>query len=65
MDDYEVTINFSEFKLVVKTHSPNPRDARKDALDAVLYQFPLVVNTSEEFEIDKFTLGRILQVKKV
>lgn len=64
MDEYRVTVSLEEFKVVVKTQATNSRDAKSNAFTAVMYQFPLVVNRSEEFELDGFIVGRIGKVQK-
>ena len=64
MDKYRVRVPLEGFRLVVKTEASNPRDAKSNALNAVMYQFPLVVNHSEEFELDGFVVGRVSKVQK-
>ena len=64
MDEYRVTVPLEGFRVIVKTEAPNPKDAKSNALTAVMYQFPLVVNHSEEFELDGFVVGRISKVQK-
>lgn len=64
MNEYKVTIPLEGLKVIVKTEASNPRDAKSNALSAVMYQFPLVVNHSEEFELDGFVVGRVSKVQK-
>lgn len=64
MDEYKVTVPLEGFRVIVKVQATNPRDAKSNALSAVMYQFPLLVNHSEEFELDGFVVGRVSKVQK-
>lgn len=64
MEEYKVTVPLEGFRVIVKTEASNPKDAKSNAFTAVMYQFPLVVNRSEEFELDGFTVGHISKVQK-
>lgn len=64
MDEYKVTVPLEGLRVRVKTEASNPRDAKSNALNAVMHQFPLLVNHSEEFELDGFVVGRVSKVQK-
>lgn len=65
MDRYEVTVPLEGFKLIIKIEASNPKDAKSNAINAAMYQFPLVVNRSEEFELDGFVIGKVSKVQKM
>ena len=64
MDEYKVTVSLEGFRVIVKTEASNPKDAKSNALNLVIYQFPLVINHSEEFELGGLVVGRISKVQK-
>lgn len=64
MDEYKVTVPLEGFRVIVKVEASNPRDAKSNALNLVMYQLPLVINRSEEFELGGFVVGRISKVQK-
>lgn len=65
MEKYEVIVPLEGFKLTVRTDAWDTKDAIRAAVDLIMYQFPLVINSSEEFEFRGCLVGRPQSVRKL
>ena len=65
MDKYKVTVPLSGFQVIVNVEAYDPIDARRAAIDMVMFQFPLVINNSEDFEFGGCLVGHPKFVKQV
>lgn len=65
MNKYKVTVPLDGFQVIVTTKAYDAVDARRAAIDMVTYQFPIVINHSEEFEFGGGLIGHPKSVKKI
>ena len=65
MEKYEVIVPLEGFKIVVKTDAWDTKDAIRAAVNLIMYQLPLLINSSEEFEFGGCLVGRPQSVKKL
>lgn len=65
MEQYEVVVPLDGCKIAVTVDAYDPIDARRAAVDLMMYQFPLVVNDSKEFEFRGGIVGQPSTAKKI